>query len=698
MSTGTAAPQTSAEDPVLGVLAVLALSRAGMDARLIEACTLIVGATGRVLLADKGFSDVEELTKTQRRKWRAEAKRLACAEVEVKLGLGVHETRILVGLACAPARTRDLVIAALDNGWTTWAQVKAFWQRCGSLPADAAHLVAEALFGTDPATAAKERLDPDGSLGDRPWQHAEYRAALDREAVAVEGSDVVAERARRRAAYAARRAGLEVHDDGTATLTITGPLVTLCAVHTRIERIARLLRKHGDPRTLDQLRADVTSALLQHGTLPLLDVDPDDLTAADLDKIRQIINALPAVQIQVVVPWDTLSGQAACPSCSGPLDGDGGEAAADDADGDGPHGHDANEHRTASTGPGHDGAPAHESPAPGSPPHGPSAPGSPGHEPSPAGPPGPEPPGSPSTSARGNVAEILGYHPAFISPGLARELALQPGTTFSRILTDPPTGRAHELSSASYRPDAEMRRQIVAADVYSRAPGSRHPMASCELDHVIPWGPPLDGPTSVQNIAGLNKRPHHLKTKKWWSVAINDRRDLTWTTLLGQAFTTRPHDYGQYQPYQGPSGGSAATVLAGVFARALDEQEPIDPQQRSLHPSERGDLDDRRDLANQALYAAIAERGPGAFLLDEDDHPGTGEHGGPLAGWAWVTHTSRATGRRRPGPPKDPQSVTEVLGMRREGPELRPSDQPEARSSEGQTPWERRSQDDPPPF
>ena len=100
-----------------------------------------------------------------------------------------------------------------------------------------------------------DRLDPDGNLSAEPWGHARFAAALDAEVTACESSDPAAERARRARAYAARRMTLKVHDDGTATLRITGPAATMVGAYQRHDRSARNLRKGGDPRTLDQLRA-----------------------------------------------------------------------------------------------------------------------------------------------------------------------------------------------------------------------------------------------------------------------------------------------------------------------------------------------------------------------------------------------------------------------------------------------------------
>lgn len=66
-----------------------------------------------------------------------------------------------------------------------------------------------------------------------------------------------------------------------------------------------------------------------------------------------------------------------------------------------------------------------------------------------------------------------------------------------------------------------------------------------------------------------------------------------------------------------------------------------------------------RDLASQALYAALVTRGPKATLEDLDDPPGATEHGGQTGGWMFVTH--RRDGVRRPGPAPDQPTPEQLL-------------------------------------
>ena len=93
-----------------------------------------------------------------------------------------------------------------------------------------------------------------------------------------------------------------------------------------------------------------------------------------------------------------------------------------------------------------------------------------------------------------------------------------------------------ERTRAKYEPDADMRRQIYAADVFSRALGSRIQATASEIHHVTPRP---TGSTGELNLASPVHGFHQTKTSGLRTVVINEERDLTFTTLLGQSATTR---------------------------------------------------------------------------------------------------------------------------------------------------------------
>lgn len=600
-----------------------------------------------------------ELGKTQARTVLADIKRCAVTEVRVKAGYGRAEARTLVAIALAPERLRAVLTGTMRRGEASWALVRYFWESSGALDDDQRYLVASSLFGTDPGLAVEERLDPDGTLLlGVAWSHEEFTAACDREVTGAEGVDVVAERERRRRAYAKRAATVRFNDDGTATLSVRGPAATVAAVAQRIDRGGRNAGALGDERTLANLRCDLSLALLLYGTVAIASsgadgaseatlgtdheaacarretqdagheggeggadsahpVDGDDchcddvglfdeiIAPEEMDRLVRVVNALPPVELQVIVPLDTLTATAGrCAECGGPVAG--AAPSGPDLRAPGPPGEGSQENSACDPSDRELGAGARPL----------------GHQDDDE-----DVPEwmriladlLPAVPGRGLVGEVLGPTPFFLTPGHARELALTPGTTLHRLGTDPVDGRCIERTRNGYRPDAEMRRQIRAADVYSRGPGSRVHPGACELDHVRPWGW-AGGPTGETNLATLELPAHKSKTLGYLDLTINYRRDLTFTTLLGQVARTRVHDYRQY-----------------LHVRAQD-------------------VSSRRDLANRAVYAAYATR-PG----QAEPPTGLRRPGDLDESWILVTHT--VSGRRRRGPAPGTPTAEEVLGI-----------------------------------
>lgn len=573
---------------VIGGMLAMARARSGIDATLLVCVQDLLLRAGEKLLAQRGVDDASALGRTAHQTWRAHTKASVAGELQVALGVGVTEARQLVAVASAPARVRAPALEALRRGEVSWVMVRRFQSRTSRLEPDDAADVALVLFGSEPARAAPERLDPDGHLTCRPWHHAEYFAALDREVTRVRGRDERGERERRRVALSLRDARLDVSDDGTATLSVTGSVATMLALNARIDGIARRCRKGGDQRTLAQLRADIVAALALFGTVALPGPDEDSpdqiVTPDEVEGLVAVINATPPGHVELVLHWDALVGRAVCPTCRGPIVPSQGEARASGRS---------------------------EVPPP-----------------------------------PGWVGELCGYPSAWLTPEEAREIALRPGSVLFRLLTDPADGRCLERSVARYAPDADMRRQIRAADAYGRGPGCRRPAATCEIDHEQPWG--QGGLTSEPNLNAKSMLDHFRKTKRLWSSAMNVRRDLTWTTLLGQVARTRGHDYRQYHD---------------AFERLTRR-----PSGVASDPAvEQSDLADRRDLASQVLYAALVSRRPGEKIQADDDVDGC-EDWLCVSDWGSVSFQD-SNGRRRYGTPPAPVTPEQLLGLHRDNPE-----------------------------
>ncbi|MFB9732567.1 hypothetical protein [Ornithinimicrobium kibberense] len=709
-------------EAVRGVGALASL-RCRMEAVQLVAVADLAVRTGRRLLEEKGIEDAAGLSATAWGKWRARVKSLVAAELEVALGLGRGEARDMVAVACAPDGIVAPVLAALRRGEVPWHLVRRFWTKAGSLPVEDVTTIAAVLFGSDVSCAAPERLDPDGQLHGRAWAVKEFHAALDREVVRAKGKDERSARAARDEAVAARDAWLRVHDDGTATLGVRTPLISGVGVFARIDRMARALRGAGEERSLAQLRSDLCASLLLHGTVEVPEVVDELVTPQDLDGLAAVTTATPPVNLQVVVPWDCLTGTVVCPRCAhtgrdtgperahqpqregvvrsnggGVSQGSEGGVSQGSEGGDGPR--DLGALSLAGSGwppvpdwlarrCGHEQSRSSPLPGPPSQPSGPAAPPSAAPPPSSSSPdasaPAAVPQGGPvvgqaplpGVAWSGTVAELLGLHPAFLTPGQARDLALAPGSTMHRILVDPADGRCIERTIASYRPDADMRRQIAAADVYGRGPGERTPPQRWQIDHEHEYQD--GGPTAETNLNGKGVFFHAVKTARLWSSAMNQRRDLTWTTLLRQVVTTRGHDYRQYL-------ARLDTLAPGPHANARGQADPAD------RVDQRGD---RADLANQLLYAAIVHRHSGTPARATDDIVDAEAYDLRLAGWASIDPRLALAREGRHADLKGP-TPEQLLGIDNstQGPRTsRPSTRGEAGG------WATRTRaDDPPPF
>ena len=249
---------------------------------------------------------------------------------------------------------------------------------------------------------------PDGApLPGVGLSQATFNARLHRQLVLHHGLVGQAERTYEEA-LKGRGVRAQPSPDGTGALVITGDGPRITAAAARVDKIARRLRKNGDPRTLAQLRADVATDLLLAGWIP---TDP---TFANLGKP-------PAALVHLIVSLPTMLG------------------------------------------------------------------------------------------ADQGIGLIPGW--GAISAQQARELALQAGSIWKRVVTDPLTGRAIEVSAGTYQVPAAMAEQVNARDGTCRAPGCEVPAEHCDHDHSHEWEPEdAGGPTAETNLAALHRGHHNLKT------------------------------------------------------------------------------------------------------------------------------------------------------------------------------------------
>ena len=288
----------------------------GLAARLesarLHATRELAARTAEKALTLKGVTSPDDLSRTAFTRWRARSKSVTATEVRTLTGMGAGTAREVVAIATAPAACTTPVQQGLDSAIARWDLVLAWWRRCSDLPHEAGAQIARALFGTDVPVdeVAHERLTPEGQVSDAPWPKKVFYDALERLARAHEGTDPAAQERKREARHASRDAYAVVDDDGTAQMVITGDAASVTACLERLQTIATRARAEGDPRTVAALRSDTARALLLHGTLPMPDLGPDaDLvTPDDIARLVDVVSGTPAHELQVIVPWDALTG------------------------------------------------------------------------------------------------------------------------------------------------------------------------------------------------------------------------------------------------------------------------------------------------------------------------------------------------------------------------------------------------------
>ncbi|WP_122261845.1 hypothetical protein [Ornithinimicrobium cerasi] len=303
-----------------GIEAVQRLLTALAGARL-HATTQLATRTGEELLRRQHVAAPDELSKTGRERWRARTKSATASQLAALTGWGRGKSRQLVAIALSPSPIRRPLDEGLDAGIATWDQVEQFWREAGRLREEHGPHIATALFATsaDPRQVDAARLDPDGNVSPDPWQAKPFARSLARMLAQARGADPDADRKDRHERYRLRDALGCVDDDGSGQLVITADAASIAACADRLHRLARRARQAGDPRTLAQLRSDLARSLLLHGTLPL-PATPDDRPTSDdlgdhlLDPdevalLAAILTGTPTYHLQVLVPWDVLTGR-----------------------------------------------------------------------------------------------------------------------------------------------------------------------------------------------------------------------------------------------------------------------------------------------------------------------------------------------------------------------------------------------------
>ena len=319
----------------------------------------------------------------------------------------------------------------------------------------------------------------------------------------------------------------QVRDDGMAALWVVLPAVDAVRIDRTLEAAARTARAAGDPRTLEQLRADGLCDLVLHrGCMPT-------------DAF-----GVPVVLDPHTTPDAEASGDA--------------EPFARRTDDSGGSGEPDNSDTSTSTSTDSDSDSDSDSVL--------LSPASAGSDEADAGAPGigasdggrvpaalPTPQPHPRTQVLISIpmttmmgiddgpAELAGYGP--LDPVQARALAW--GGTWRRMLTDPLDGTVLDLGRTRYRPTAALAEHVRRRDRTCVWPGCSLPADLTDLDHNRDYHRPPDdggppGSTSHDNLAPLCRNHHRLKTEAGFRLHHVSPGTYVWTDPSGHRYAVRP--------------------------------------------------------------------------------------------------------------------------------------------------------------
>lgn len=406
-------------------------------------------------------------------------------EVAMRLAWSRRQGRRLLRQGLAFDRDLGDTGAALARGQIDATRAGVLVDRLAGLPVPVTLDVQEAVLPAAPGRTATQLA------GD-----------VDRALITVDPAEAAARRQHARTRRCVERP--RALPDGMARLTAVLAAPDATRIHTTLDAAARTARAAGDPRTVDQLRADGLTDLVLHracaAALPTVPAsgdpapgpgtdlpgsDPTDdapaphavlvdgvvltgVTAADVEHPGDLADETcpsrrrrPTTTVHVTVPFSTLMG-------------------VDDQPG-----------------------------------------------------------------------ELAGYGP--VDAATARALAV--GGVWRRLVTDPLSGSLLDLGRTRYRPTAALDEHVRTRDRTCVRPGCSAPARCCDVDHTReyhrqPGEPTQPGPadadasplgtTSVDNLGLLCRRDHLLKTTGGFRLTQLEPGRFRWVTPTGQVYTVEP--------------------------------------------------------------------------------------------------------------------------------------------------------------
>ena len=133
-----------------------------------------------------------------------------------------------------------------------------------------------------------------------------------------------------------------------------------------------------------------------------------------------------------------------------------------------------------------------------------------------------------------NPAELNGYGP--ISAETARSMILE-ALHWTPLLQDPDTGEILTVGRTRRIP-AGLKRWLQARDGTCRFPGCPVNVTHAEIDHTTPYA--RGGPTDHTNLEHLCPKHHRFKTLGHWKARQPEAGTIEWNSPTGRTYTTDP--------------------------------------------------------------------------------------------------------------------------------------------------------------
>lgn len=104
--------------------------------------------------------------------------------------------------------------------------------------------------------------------------------------------------------------------------------------------------------------------------------------------------------------------------------------------------------------------------------------------------------------------------------------------SFTRLLTDPVTGRVVQMDPNQYRLSAAIKRWFTVRQVTCDFPGCGRRAVNCDLDHTVAWAD--GGLSTLANLAPRCRKHHTMKHQTKWKVEnLPGHPEPVWTSPTG---------------------------------------------------------------------------------------------------------------------------------------------------------------------